>query len=278
MSTGGSLPGLVALAVDDSSLDLDLLATGLELDPRIVRVLRARDVAEALAHLTAEPVDVVFTDTRLTGLSGVELAQVIEAMVAAPPVVFVTGVADQAVAAYEIGALDYVLKPPQPARLARSIDRVQAERGLRYIDRTPIEPGPGRLVLCHSADAAGPARELYDRLVADGAPCWLAAVDARPDRDRDQEVRAAVQRSRYVLACVSPGSITERGYLDEELRVVIDAADAQPEGATFLVPVRLAACPIPQRLARWHWVDLFAQHGYERLLTALRIRRPRGRA
>jgi DNA-binding LytR/AlgR family response regulator len=274
MSTAAGLPGLVALAVDEDGLSLELLVSGLEIDSRIVRVLRARDAAEALVHLQSEPVDVVFTDTALEGLSGMQLAQVVDAMAAAPPVVFVTERVDEAVAAYEVGALDYVLKPAQPARLARSIDRVQAERGLRYVDRTPIEPGPAQVFLCHSADAAEPVRRLHARLVADGVPCWLAAVDARPDRDPAQEVVAAVQRSRYVLACVSRRSITERGYLDEQLRAAVDAADGQPEGATFLVPVRLEPCPIPQRLARWHWVDLFADHGYERLRSVLRIPPP----
>jgi CheY-like chemotaxis protein len=235
-----------------------------------VRVLRARDVGEALAHLGAEPVDVVFTDTALQELSGMELARVVEAMAAPPPLVFVTAEPGEAVAAYEVGALDYVLKPAQPARLARSIDRVQAERGLRHVGRTPIESGPGRVVLCHSADAAGPVRELYDRLVADGVPCWLVDVDADPDRDPRPEIAAAVQRSRYVLACVSRRSITERGYLDEDLRATVEAADAQPQGATFLVPVRLEPCPIPHRLARWHWIDLFAEHGYDRLLSVIR--------
>ncbi|WP_214405478.1 TIR domain-containing protein [Pseudonocardia lacus] len=273
MSTEDGLPGLVALAVDQDGVSLEVLVSGLEADSRIVRVLRARGTAEALTHLQSEPIDVVFTDTALPELSGMQLAQVVDAMAAAPPIVFVTEQEDQAVAAYEVGALDYVLKPAQPARLARSVDRVQAERGLRYIDRTPIEAGPAQVFLCHSADAEEPVRRLRDRLVADGVRCWLAAVDADPDRDLAPQVVAAVQRSRYVLACVSHRSVTDRGYLDEGLRTAVEAADAQPEGATFLVPVRLAPCPIPQRLARWHWVDLFTDFGYDRLRSALRIPR-----
>ena len=141
----------------------------------------------------------------------------------------------------------------------------------RSADGSPIEAGPAQVFLCHSADAEEPVRRLRERLVADGVPCWLAAADARTDQDLDRQIVAAVQRSRYVLACVSRRSITDRGYLDEQLRTAVEAADAQPEGATFLVPVRLEPCPIPQRLARWHWVDLFTDHGYERLLSALRI-------
>jgi hypothetical protein len=159
-----------------------------------------------------------------------------------------------------------------PARLARSIDRFQAQRGLRYTDRVPLESGPGRVFLCHAPEDEDRATRLYERLTADGVQCWMEAADLRPGQDRDQEVRRAVQRSRHVVACVSRRSITDRGYLPEPLHEAVQAADEQPEGATFLLPVRLEPCPIPQRLARWHWVDLFTSAGYERLLAALRVR------
>ena len=52
-------------------------------------------------------------------------------------------------------------------------------------------------------------------------------------------------------------------------KATVDAADAQPQGATFLVPVRMEPCPIPHRLGRWRSAHLFAEHGYERLLSVL---------
>jgi rod shape-determining protein MreB len=49
-------------------------------------------------------------------------------------------------------------------------------------------------------------------------------------------------------------------------------ADEQPEGAIFIIPVRLEECEVPDRLRRWHWVDLFDEKGYERLVSSLRQR------
>jgi CheY-like chemotaxis protein len=267
-----NLPGVVVLAVDDDQFDLTALADALEDDRRVARTLRARDIAEALALLNAEPIDIVFTETKLDGeLSGIDLSRVLSAMVEPPAFVFVTSTGDDSLAAFELEALDYVLKPPAPARLARSIDRFQAQRGLRYTDRVRLERGPGRVFLCHAPEDEERAVRLYERLVGDGVQCWMEAADLRPGQDRDQEIRQAVQRSRHVLACVSRRSITDRGYLRDQLDEAVRAADQQPEGATFLLPVRLEACPIPQRLARWHWIDLFTSAGYERLLASLRV-------
>jgi CheY-like chemotaxis protein len=273
MDPDENLPGVVVLAVDSDQFGLAALADALEDDSRVARTLRARHIAEAFALLTAEPVDIVFTETKLDGdLSGLDLSRVLDAMVEPPSFVFVTSTGDESLAAFELGALDYVLKPPEPARLARSIDRFQAQRGLRYTDRVPVESGPARVFLCHAPEDEERAVRLYERLTADGVQCWMEAADLRPGQDRDQAIRQAVQRSRHVLACVSRRSVTDLGYLREQLHEAAQVADQQPEGATFLVPVRLEPCPIPQRLARWHWVDLFASTGYERLLATLRVR------
>jgi len=274
MSSAENLPGLVVLATDGDLSALDEMSAALAADPRVERVLRARDVAEALTHLQAEPVDVVFTETRLVGLTGMELARVLDAMTVPPPLVFVAARDDQAVDAYEVGALDYVLKPVCTDRLSRSIDRLLAERRLRYADCTPIEAGPGQVLLSHAAGDEEAVRDLHRRLVQDGVPCWWEGTDLRSERDRGRELGAAVQRSRYVLACLSHRSITDRGYLQPQLKDAVDAADEQPEGATFLIPVRLEPCPLPQRLARRLWIDLFGDRGYDRLLAALRVTPP----
>jgi hypothetical protein len=56
------------------------------------------------------------------------------------------------------------------------------------------------------------------------------------------------------------------------MKYALDVADRQPEGAIFLIPLRLEECEVPQRLRRRQWVDLFQEEGYERLLSALRTR------
>ena len=134
---------LTVLAVDDEEPALLELAHLLGEDPRVDTVLTAPDATEALrilhgsqADASTPAVDVVFLDIRMPGLDGLELARVLNAMAAPPPVVFVTAHDDRAVDAYEVGAVDYLLKPLRSERLAGSLDRTVALRAAR-----PAEPG-----------------------------------------------------------------------------------------------------------------------------------------
>jgi hypothetical protein len=59
---------------------------------------------------------------------------------------------------------------------------------------------------------------------------------------------------------------------EKSVRFALDVADEQPEGAIYLIPVRLEKCDVPKRLQRWQWVDLFERSGYCRLMNALQVR------
>jgi transcriptional regulator with XRE-family HTH domain len=134
----------------------------------------------------------------------------------------------------------------------------------------PIEASTQRAFLCHSSGDKERVRALYRRLQTDGVSCWFDEEDLLPGQDWEYEIGKAIQASRFVLACLSKSSTTRAGYLQRELRKALDVADGQPEGSTFLIPVRLEKCEIPERLRRWQWVDLFGESGYERLLRVLR--------
>ncbi len=69
-------------------------------------------------------VDAVFTDIRMPGLSGLDLARVLSRFRTPPPVVFITAHDDHAVDAFELNAVDYVLKPVREDRLAEAVRRV----------------------------------------------------------------------------------------------------------------------------------------------------------
>ncbi|MYR88291.1 response regulator, partial [Streptomyces sp. SID685] len=73
----------------------------------------------ALAH--RHPVDAVFLDIRMPGLDGLEVARVLSRFAEPPPVVFVTAYDDFAVPAFEVRALDYLLKPVRAERLAETV-------------------------------------------------------------------------------------------------------------------------------------------------------------
>lgn len=116
---------LVLLAVDDEEPALAELAFLLGEDPRVGRVLCAPGAEGALRLLGAQDVDAVFLDIRLPGLSGVEFATALSRFARPPAVVFVTAYDGAAVDAFSLHAVDYLLKPVAPSRLAEAVRRVQ---------------------------------------------------------------------------------------------------------------------------------------------------------
>ncbi|MEN9416760.1 MAG: hypothetical protein RI988_380 [Pseudomonadota bacterium] len=119
------------------------------------------------AFLEHEPA-VCLLDIRMPGLTGIEVAQRIGARA---QVVFVTAWADHAVAAFDAGAVDYVLKPVDTARLARALERVQARLASGAVART----GAGAIPAPTATAAAAPDPAALQALLAQ-----LAAQVQRP--------------------------------------------------------------------------------------------------
>ena len=126
-----------------------------------------------------------------------------------------------------------------------------------------------RVFLCHSSGDKLAVRELYARLRGVGLEAWLDEEKILPGQDWDAEIRRAVRGADLVIVCLSKGSVAKTGYVQREIRMVLDLAEEQPEDKIYLIPARLEECDVPDRLARWQWVDLFAPEGYNRLLSAV---------
>jgi DNA-binding LytR/AlgR family response regulator len=112
------------LVVDDELPAVEELAFLLGRDGRIGKVLRATSGSEALRALATAPIDAVFLDIHMPAVSGLEIARAIAAGSHPPAVVFVTADEDHALAAFELAAVDYLLKPIRAERLSRSVGRI----------------------------------------------------------------------------------------------------------------------------------------------------------
>lgn len=117
---------LTVLAVDDEAPALDELIYMLRRHHAIGQVRGAADATMALRALREGGVDAVFLDINMPGLSGLELAAVLSNFAQPPVVVFVTAHDDKAVAAFDVGAVDYLLKPIRRDRLDEAVRRVVA--------------------------------------------------------------------------------------------------------------------------------------------------------
>jgi formylglycine-generating enzyme required for sulfatase activity len=129
-----------------------------------------------------------------------------------------------------------------------------------------------RVFLCHASGDKPAVRELHQRLCAQGIDAWLDEEKLLPGQDWQLEIPKAVRVSDVVIVCLSKKSINKAGFVQKEIKIALDVADEQPEGAIFLIPARLEECQVPDRLSRWQWVSLFEVKGYDRLMRALQSR------
>ncbi|HJQ04094.1 MAG TPA: LytTR family DNA-binding domain-containing protein [Nocardioides sp.] len=112
------------LVLDDEKPALDELVYLLESDERVSSVTGCDVATDAVAELRAAAYDAVFLDIAMPGLSGLDLAAVIGRAPTPPAIVFVTAHAEHAVEAFELHAVDYLLKPVRTERLREAVRRI----------------------------------------------------------------------------------------------------------------------------------------------------------
>ena len=110
------------IAEDEPLLRRQLRDTLAALWPELTVVAECEDGIQALHGIEQHAPDIVFLDIRMPGLTGLEVARQVASRC---HVVFITAYDEHAVAAFESGAVDYVLKPVQPARLSTTVARLK---------------------------------------------------------------------------------------------------------------------------------------------------------
>ena len=130
---------------------------------------------------------------------------------------------------------------------------------------------PLKVFLCHAHSDKDAVKALYTRLTNDGVDAWLDKENLLPGQDWELEIRKAVREADVVVVCLSK-QFNQAGFRQKEVRLALDTAMEKPEGEIFIIPARLDECDTLESLRKWHWVDLFENDGYERLMQALRAR------
>jgi GAF domain-containing protein len=136
-------------------------------------------------------------------------------------------------------------------------------------------PNSGRkkkllVFLSHASEDKQLVRQLYKRLLADGFDPWLDEERLLPGQDWHFEIEQALRKSDAILLCFSARSTAKEGYIQREYKKAMDYQLEKPEGAMFVIPVRLDDCEIPFFLRELQCVDY--PSGYEKLVTALDLR------
>lgn len=137
------------------------------------------------------------------------------------------------------------------------------------------EPRKLHVFLCHASQDKLVVRELYQRLLAEGwIDPWLDEEKLLPGHEWDMEIEQAVGGADAVIVFVSNNSVTKEGYVQKELRSVLDVAEYKPEGAIFIIPILLESCQLPRRLKNYQYQDYFTDTAlaYRRLIASLESR------
>lgn len=124
------MPPLRAIVVDDEDLAREDLCYHLQQSGDVEVVAQAGNGQEALAAIERFDPDVVFLDIQMPGVGGFEVARRLLAREEDPPtVVFVTAFDRHAIEAFDVNAVDYLLKPVETGRLEQALQRIRRRLG-----------------------------------------------------------------------------------------------------------------------------------------------------
>ena len=149
-----------AIIIDDERLARNELKKLLEQHPEIEIIDEASNVDEGVEKIGLSHPELIFLDIQMPGKTGFDLLAELER---SPKVIFTTAYDEFALKAFEVNALDYLLKPIDPKRLADAIKKLQAEIEL---ERASL-----------SGNTRGPLSESDQVFVKDGEKCWFVKLE-----------------------------------------------------------------------------------------------------
>jgi two-component system LytT family response regulator len=198
-----------ALVVDDEAPARAALCSLLAADPEVEVVGACADGPRAVEALRSRPVDVVFLDIRMPGLDGFEVLRA--AGEHAPRVVFVTAHGEHALEAFDVEAIDYLLKPFDDERFARALARAkEATRagrnvstgdtggGSHFLERLTIPVRDGVQVVPASAIDWVEAQDYYVEVHVAGHGYLLRKPLKRLEEELDPRCFVRIHRSTIV--------------------------------------------------------------------------------
>ncbi len=113
-------------------------------------------------------------------------------------------------------------------------------------------------------------KKMYRKLLKESMiEPWLDKMQLLPGHNWKDKIKNSIEHAQAILICLSPTSFYKRGVVQEEIKWALEIADRQPEGTTFIIPVKLRECKVQDRLSRWHFAELYKRGGYSQLVSGL---------
>lgn len=132
-----------------------------------------------------------------------------------------------------------------------------------------------RVFISYGTPDLNKVARLYRRLCKLGwIEAWFnkEADDLTAGDNWERIVPEKIRTSDVVIVCLSSASVRRAGFFHSEIGRALLLQEQQPEGTSFICPIKLDECDVPNRLAKWHCAELFRKRGFTDLLSALERR------
>ncbi len=121
------------------------------------------------------------------------------------------------------------------------------------------------IFISYSRKDESAVQKLYEALLVEGFKPWLKKEFPSSDKQSNHPLFEA----EFLLACLSNNAVSAKGRLEASIQSDLSHLWRRSHGSTFLIPIRLDDCKIPQSLAAFDSIDFFAEEGLTRLLEAI---------
>lgn len=126
-----------------------------------------------------------------------------------------------------------------------------------------------RIFIGYADEDKKQAENVHKRLATRGMGPWMASKDIQGGRPWRAEISQTIRESDFVIVCCTKRSLSKRGYLQKEVKEILEMWKLKREDDIYFIPLRLENCALPDSFNEFHAVDLFARDGWERLIQAL---------
>ena len=150
-------------------------------------------------------------------------------------------------------------KPDTAVRL-----KAEKEREPARVRRASV-----KVFLSYAREDLPTVRNIYSSLKAAGYDPWLDTEDILPGQDWMMEIRKEIDNADAVLFFLSKNSVSKEGYVQKELKIVLDRVKEVPDEQAFLIPVRIDPVEPPTSLRRFQWLNYWAEYADEKIIMIL---------
>jgi len=129
-----------------------------------------------------------------------------------------------------------------------------------------------KIFICHAEEDTDNAMLLYWQLNEVGFDPWIDKEKLLPGQDWELVIKKQMRKTDSIILCLSRLSVSKTGYVQKEVREAVDISEYHPSEDIFLIPIKFDKCEVPLELSKYHWTNLFSEHGIDSIVRSLHAR------